>query len=53
VYIDYLQNGRGKTMAFQYSLRPLPGAPVSAPLTWKEVEQMAVRPASLNIQTIF
>jgi len=53
VYIDYLQNGRGKTMAFQYSLRPLPGAPVSAPLTWKEVEQMNVQPASFDIRSIF
>ena len=53
VYIDYLQNGRGKTMAFQYSLRPLPGAPVSAPLTWREVEQQNVRPDSFTIRNIF
>lgn len=53
VYIDYLQNGRGKTMAFQYSLRPLPGAPVSAPLSWKEVEQMNFLPAAVNVYTIF
>ncbi len=41
VYLDYLQNGRGKTMAFPYSLRPLPGAPVSAPLLWEEVAHQA------------
>ncbi|MCF8010770.1 MAG: non-homologous end-joining DNA ligase [Clostridiales bacterium] len=40
VYIDYLQNAKGKTMAYPYSLRPLPGAPVSAPLDWKEVSKI-------------
>ena len=37
VYVDYLQNGRGKTIVTPYSVRPLPGAPVSAPLEWREV----------------
>ncbi|MTI82878.1 MAG: DNA polymerase domain-containing protein [Firmicutes bacterium] len=41
VYLDYLQNGRGKTMAFPYSLRPLPGAPISTPLRWEEVPDLA------------
>lgn len=50
VYIDYLQNVRGKTLAAPYSLRPLPGAPVSTPLTWAEVEK--VEPASFTITTI-
>ncbi|BAF59425.1 predicted eukaryotic-type DNA primase [Pelotomaculum thermopropionicum SI] len=53
VYLDYLQNAKGKTMAFQYSLRPLPGAPVSAPLLWQEVEKREVRPWQFNIDTIF
>lgn len=53
VYLDYLQNGRGRTMAFQYSLRPLPGAPVSTPLHWEEVEKKQVRPESFNIRTVF
>ncbi len=53
VYIDYLQNGRGKTMAFQYSLRPLPGAPVSAPLLWEEIEKGELSPDDFTIQTIF
>jgi len=53
VYLDYLQNGRGRTMAFQYSLRPLPGAPVSTPLVWEEVEKKQVEPPAFNIQTIF
>ncbi|AEG14580.1 DNA polymerase LigD, polymerase domain protein [Desulfofundulus kuznetsovii DSM 6115] len=53
VYLDYLQNGRGKTMAFPYSLRPLPGALVSTPLTWDEVQSLNVNPVDFNINTIF
>lgn len=52
VYLDYLQNVRGRSMAFPYSLRPLPGAPVSAPLTWEEVEEGNINPGDFNIHTI-
>jgi bifunctional non-homologous end joining protein LigD len=38
VYIDYLQNRRGQLIVTPYSVRPLPGAPVSAPLRWREVK---------------
>ncbi|MGI9860463.1 non-homologous end-joining DNA ligase [Moorella naiadis] len=51
VYLDYLQNVRGRSMAFPYSLRPLPGAPVSMPLTWEEVEKGNFSPADFNIRT--
>lgn len=37
VYIDFLQNSRGQTVAAPYSVRPKPGATVSMPLLWKEV----------------
>jgi bifunctional non-homologous end joining protein LigD len=37
VLIDANQNGMGKTIASVYSVRPHPGAPVSTPLSWKEV----------------
>jgi bifunctional non-homologous end joining protein LigD len=37
VYVDYLQNGSGKLIVAPFSVRPLPGAPVSAPLSWREV----------------
>ncbi len=37
VYLDYLQNGHGRLLVSAYSVRPLPGAPVSAPLEWHEV----------------
>jgi len=38
VLVDYNQNAGGRTRASVYSGRPKPRAPVSAPLTWKEVE---------------
>jgi bifunctional non-homologous end joining protein LigD len=53
VYLDYLQNVRGKTMAFQYSLRPVPGAPVSTPLYWEEIEGLNITPGSFSIHNIF
>jgi bifunctional non-homologous end joining protein LigD len=38
VLVDYNQNAWGRTLASVYSVRPRPGAPVSAPLRWEEVE---------------
>jgi bifunctional non-homologous end joining protein LigD len=37
VYIDYVQNGHGKTVVAPYAVRALRGAPVSAPLRWSQV----------------
>jgi len=39
VLIDANQNGEGKTIASAYSVRPKPGAPVSTPLAWDEVNE--------------
>ncbi len=39
IYLDYLQNRRGQTIASVYSLRPKPGGTVSTPLLWNEVKQ--------------
>jgi bifunctional non-homologous end joining protein LigD len=39
VLIDANQNGEGKTIASVYSVRPRPGAPVSTPLRWSEVNE--------------
>jgi bifunctional non-homologous end joining protein LigD len=48
VYVDALQNGRGKLLAAPFSVRPLPGAPVSTPLCWDEVgPRLAVRDFTL------
>ena len=38
IYLDYLQNRRGQTLAAPYCVRPRPGAPVSAPLSWDELD---------------
>ena len=37
VYMDFVQNGHGRLLVAPYSVRPLPGAPVSMPLKWSEV----------------
>jgi bifunctional non-homologous end joining protein LigD len=37
VYIDFVQNGHGRLLAAPFTVRPLPGATVSAPLGWSEV----------------
>ena len=37
VYLDYVQNGHGRLLVAPFSVRPLPGAPVSMPLKWNEV----------------
>jgi len=51
VFIDYLQNAHGKTMAAPYSLRATPGATVSAPLRWEALRH-GLHPEDINIRTI-
>jgi len=49
VYVDALQNGRGKLLAAPYCVRPHPGAPVSTPLDWREVNaRLDVRAFNFN-----
>jgi bifunctional non-homologous end joining protein LigD len=48
VYFDYLQIVEGKTIAAPYVLRAYPGAPVSTPLEWAEVEK-GMQPTDFNI----
>ncbi|MGD2047447.1 MAG: DNA ligase D [Gemmatimonadota bacterium] len=39
VYIDFVQNGHGRLIAAPFTVRPLPAAPVSTPLEWREVNK--------------
>lgn len=51
IYLDYLQNRKGQTLAAPYCVRPRKGAPVSAPLEWKEVKK-GLRILDFNIETM-
>lgn len=51
IYLDWLQNRVGQTLAAPYSARPVEGACVSAPLEWKEVRK-GLRPEKFTIKTI-
>jgi bifunctional non-homologous end joining protein LigD len=51
VYIDYLQLGHGKTIAAPFSVRPVPGAAVSAPMKWTELRP-TLDPSSYNIKNM-
>jgi len=51
VYIDFGQNGHGQTIVAPYSLRPLPGAPASCPLEWREVTPR-LDPARFTLRTL-
>ncbi|MGQ0644990.1 MAG: DNA ligase D [Elusimicrobiota bacterium] len=51
VYLDFLQNRRGQTVAAAYSVRPKPGAPVSTPLRWSEVKP-GLDPRAFNLRTM-
>jgi bifunctional non-homologous end joining protein LigD len=52
IYLDYLQNSLGQTLAAPYSIRPAPGATVSTPLKWSEVKS-GLDPTKFTIKTIF
>jgi bifunctional non-homologous end joining protein LigD len=50
VYVDYFQNGLQKTIAAPFSLRPEPGAPVSFPLTPKDLKR-SIHAKDFNLRT--
>lgn len=51
VFLDTLRNSYGATAVAPYGVRPLPGAPVATPLTWKELEDGA-SPRDWTVQNI-
>ena len=50
IFVDYNQNNRDRTIASAYSLRPIPGAPVSTPVEWEELD--GLDPRSLNLYSV-
>jgi bifunctional non-homologous end joining protein LigD len=52
IFVDTGRNGGGATCAAVYAVRPRPGAPVSAPCTWQEVESEVVGPRTFTLRTM-
>jgi bifunctional non-homologous end joining protein LigD len=52
IYVDYLQNVRGKTIASVYSPRAVPGASVSTPLLWEEFKR-PINPKDYTMASVF
>jgi bifunctional non-homologous end joining protein LigD len=50
--LDYTQNAINKTLVAPFSARPAPGAPVSVPIRWEELDDPDLRPDRWNIRTI-
>jgi DNA ligase D len=50
IFVDYNQNARDRTIASAYSIRPKPGAPVSAPVAWDELAD--VEPEDFTVATM-
>jgi bifunctional non-homologous end joining protein LigD len=52
IYVDHMQNARGKSVVAPYSVRPRAGATVSAPLEWSEVERKKIETADFDINNM-
>jgi bifunctional non-homologous end joining protein LigD len=52
IYVDTGRNGYSATVAAAYAVRARPGAPISAPCTWDELERGAVGPRTFTLRTM-
>jgi len=52
IYVDTGRNGYSATFAAAYAVRARPGAPVSAPCTWEEIERAEVGPRTFTVRTM-
>jgi bifunctional non-homologous end joining protein LigD len=52
IYVDVGRNGFSATFAAAYTVRAKPGAPVSAPCTWEEVERGEANPQSFTLRNM-
>jgi bifunctional non-homologous end joining protein LigD len=52
IFVDVGRNSYGATYAAPYAVRAKPGAPVSAPCTWDEVEQGRVQPQTFTLRSM-
>ena len=52
IYVDHMQNARGKSVVAPYSVRPRAGATVSAPVTWDEVARAKITPQDFTIKNV-
>jgi bifunctional non-homologous end joining protein LigD len=50
--LDYTQNAINKTLVAPFSIRPLPHAPVSVPITWAELDEPGLRPDRWTVRTV-
>jgi bifunctional non-homologous end joining protein LigD len=50
--LDYTQNTYIKTLVAPYAVRPVPGAAVSAPIAWSELDDASLRPNSFTIRNV-
>jgi bifunctional non-homologous end joining protein LigD len=50
--LDYTQNAVNKTLVAPFSARPAPGAPVSVPITWDELQDPQLRPDRWTVGTV-
>ena len=52
IFVDTGRNGYSATFAAAYAVRAKPGAPISAPCTWEEIEKGGVAPASFTVRNM-